>query len=83
MDRGATTSCVGCKFLVSLHVHSVCSATDPTGDRTRVNQLSGRREVIVYWRPTIEEQRATTGACKPERLLYRPSLWTRIKERWN
>lgn len=64
--------CTGCRHLVHAWGQDVCSATDSYEQRT--NQYSGRVEHVVTWRPSLTAQRASSGACQPERLLYEPGL---------
>ena len=82
-------SCVGCKHMVRAVVtgSAICKAGEEWKRVESRNAYSNKLEVRYIntgidpgiLRETDNERRAVGGACGPERLLYEPGLWQRIK----
>ena len=75
-------SCIGCKFL-SINFYCTVDRVDAEYMRT-VDPLTGdvsyhdSRYPERRWLPTAHEQRSSTGRCGPDRLLFKPSMMSRI-----
>jgi len=72
--------CKGCKHLRGVHCYQggrMLEFTPPFRGTTVTKWYSPHTNST--WPPNIENMRKVTGPCGPERKLYQPSLWTRIK----
>jgi len=67
-------SCEGCAYLNAVYYKGPICKAGTSGPYT--HELSGRE----YWRVMyLRDARQEGGLCGPERGLYKPRLWERIK----
>lgn len=72
-------SCVGCKYLRHIYCYHGFTTTTVVLPYTGHVMCRGNSPYTTFGFPPKVDMMRTTGPCGPERKLYQPSLWTRIK----
>ena len=77
-------TCDGCKYLIKGDASRLCTAGG--GENYRVNPITGDREYYHMFAngsvlpPTTYYMLRVGAPCGPDRQLYKPSIWQRIKD---